>query len=143
MAAPVSILLIEDDEVDREVFMRCAKRQKIPNPVVCASDGVEALEILRAEGTNALARPFLILLDLNTPRMNGLEFLAEIRADEELKHSLVFVLTSSDDDRDKSAAYEKKIVGYLLKSRFGNESDKIIAMLEAYAHYVAFPPDHS
>ena len=143
MVAPVTILLIEDDEVDREVFMRSAKRQRISNPIICARDGVEGLEILRGKGGDALARPCLIILDLNVPRLNGLEFLAEIRADATVKHSLVFVLTSSDDEKDISAAYDKNIAGYLLESRFGTEADHIIAMLGTYLQCVVFPPDLS
>ena len=78
---PVTILLVEDDDIDAETVRRALEELKIGNPLRVARDGLEGLEILRGEnGHEAIEKPYLILLDLNMPRMNGLEFLAAIRS---------------------------------------------------------------
>ena len=89
----VTVLLVDDDDVDVMALQRMFKKQKIANPVRVASDGREALDILRGDnGAKQIAWPYLILLDLNMPRMNGIELLDEIRSDPTLASSLVFVL---------------------------------------------------
>jgi CheY-like chemotaxis protein len=110
------ILLVDDDEVDVMNVQRAFKKNNILNPLYVARDGVEALEVLRGDGRQALPRERrLVLLDLNMPRMNGLELLRAIREDPELKHITVVVLTTSDDDRDKVEAYNLNVAGYILK----------------------------
>ncbi len=104
----VHILLVEDDMMDVRIIERTFEKHKIANPVHVANDGVEALEILRGQNGHApLPRPFLILLDLNMPRMDGITFLQKLRQEPKLHDSIVFVLTTSDDDRDKVAAYDQ------------------------------------
>lgn len=138
----VTILLVEDDEVDAMAVERGFAKQHIGNPIVKAVDGLEALDILRGEnGRERLPRPYLILLDLNMPRMNGTEFLQVIRRDEELRRSLVFVLTTSDDERDKLHAYDNSVAGYILKSEMGRDFIKLIQMLEKVVLTIQFPPD--
>lgn len=91
----VTILLVDDDEVDAMAVLRAFKKHGISNPIVVAGDGLEAMEILRGDnGREPLSRPFLILLDLNMPRMDGWEFLDALRRDSALKGSLVYVLAS-------------------------------------------------
>ncbi len=110
------ILLVDDDAVDVMNVQRAFKRNNILNPLYVASDGLEALQILRGEGdTKIPGVRRLIMLDLNMPRMNGLEFLRELRADPELRHLTVVVLTTSDDERDKIEAYNLNVAGYILK----------------------------
>jgi CheY-like chemotaxis protein len=76
-------------------IVRAFKKAKIANPVSLAHDGIDALEMLRGtNGRERFPRPFLILLDLNMPRMNGIEFLKELRQDDELRKSIVFVMTT-------------------------------------------------
>ena len=136
----VSILLVEDDQIDAESLQRAFRKQKIANPVFVAKDGLEALAVLRGEGEREpFARPYLILLDLNMPRMSGLEFLEAIRNDEDLKKSVVFVLTTSDDDRDVVAAYESQVAGYMVKSRVGEDFVKMISMLDHYWRVIELP----
>jgi CheY-like chemotaxis protein len=106
------ILLVEDDDIDAMTVKRTLKELGAPNPLDRAIDGERALAFLR---NPANARPGLILLDLNMPRMNGLEFLRELRADPELRPLTVVVLTTSDDDRDKVEAYQFNVAGYILK----------------------------
>lgn len=137
---PVSILLVEDDEVDAELVVRGFRKLKIANPIVIAKDGVDALSHLRGEkGFATIESPFLILLDINMPRMNGHEFLTELRADPKLHESIVFVLTTSSAEKDRLAAYNHNIAGYLLKSRAGEDFTSMLAMLDHYWKYVEFP----
>jgi CheY-like chemotaxis protein len=136
----VNILLVEDDEVDVRIVKEAFKEHKLKNPLHVASDGVEGLEMLRGEnGRERLPRPYLIMLDLKMPRMNGLEFLAEIRKDPQLKDSIVFVLTTSDNEQDKVAAYKSHVAGYLLKSDVGGDFMTAVQMLELFVVSVQFP----
>ena len=106
------ILLVEDDRVDVMTVQRAFKDLKIANRLEVASDGIEALEYLRK---NKKERPCLILLDLNMPRMNGIEFLMEAKADPELKRIPVVVLTSSREEQDVTDSYDLSVAGYILK----------------------------
>ena len=132
----VTILLVEDDFVDIEAIKRGFRKNKIANPFIVAHDGIEAMELL----DKGIEHPFLILLDLNMPRMNGIEFLKELRKKPTLSHAIVFVLTTSNADRDRWAAYEQHIAGYLLKSQAGKDFVNVIEMLDMYWRYVEFPP---
>ena len=136
----VTFLVVEDDEVDVKGIMRAFQRMKIANPVVRAEDGLEALDFLRGtNGKTKIFSPYLILLDLNMPRMNGLEFLDVIRQDEDLDTSIVFVLTTSDDDEDRVAAYKKHISGYVVKTDVQSSFDQAITMLDHYWRVIEFP----
>lgn len=136
----VNILLVEDDEVDAEAIRRALKKSKLANPLQIVGNGLEALDALRgANEHEAIPRPNLVLLDLNMPRMNGIEFLTELRKDEALKDTIVFVLTTSDADRDKVEAYEKNVAGYILKSRVGEDFMRLIDLLDIYWRLVEFP----
>jgi len=136
----VNLLLVEDDEVDVQGLKRAFAKSRIGNPITVARDGVEALEILRGENGQAkLAKPHLILLDLNMPRMNGLEFLEAIRADEDLKTSVVFMITTSRAEEDKARAYEKNVAGYIVKQDPANTFMQAVALLEHYWKIVEFP----
>lgn len=131
-----TILLVEDDDVDAMGVKRAFKKLKIINPIVRAKDGVDALELLR-EGS--VSKPYLILLDLNMPRMGGLELLAELRDDESLRDSVVFVLTTSKDDEDKVAAYKKNIAGYIVKEKLQHGFDELVKLLDHYWRLVELP----
>jgi len=137
---PVQILLVEDDEIDQMAVRRAFRRAKLENDIVAAGDGLEALEILRGEhDEKELEGPFIILLDLNMPRMGGLEFLEEIRKDEKLGKSVVFVLTTSDDEGDIAAAYEANVAGYIVKSRVGESFKDLVGVLDPYWKLVQLP----
>lgn len=108
------ILLVDDDEVDVMNVQRAFKKNNISNPLHVANNGLEALDMLR--GAAAIPGPRrLILLDLNMPKMSGLEFLRAIRADPALRPLTVVVLTTSDDERDRIEAYNLNVAGYILK----------------------------
>lgn len=109
----LNIILVEDDTVDVMNVRRAFERGKITNPLWVAGDGVEGLDLLRGNQVPRDRR--LVLLDLNMPRMNGIEFLRELRSDATLRATPVVVLTTSNDDRDKVDAYDLNVAGYLLK----------------------------
>jgi CheY-like chemotaxis protein len=115
--ALVNILLVDDDDVDIMTLQRAFQRNNISNPLFVGMNGYEALDLLR--GTNGKEKispiPRIILLDINMPQMNGLEFLKEMRSDPELKGISVFVLTTSNDDKDKVEAYNYNVAGYIIK----------------------------
>ena len=139
---PLHILLVEDDDVDAEMVLRACRRRAIDNPFTIARNGVEALDYLRgSSGQPRLPQPYLILLDINMPRMNGLEFLQEVRRDETLKRSIIFVLTTSNNDEDKLAAYNEQIAGYLLKSNAADDFRHVTGLLDSYRFVVEFPPE--
>jgi len=114
----LNILLVEDDELDVMNVQRAFKKNNVLNPLFVAGNGLEALDMLRGTDGNAPKVPLerrLILLDLNMPRMNGIEFLRELRGDPQLNLIPVIVLTTSDEDRDKVEAFQLNVAGYILK----------------------------
>jgi len=136
----MNILLIEDDDVAAEAVVRSIKKNNLSFPVVMAEDGLEALNILRnLHASKKIKRPYLILLDLNMPRMNGFEFLQEVRADQELKDSVIFVLTTSNADSDRSRAYDENVAGYVIKSAVGPQFSKLTKLLDSYHDSVNLP----
>lgn len=144
MTDPLRLLLVEDDDIDAEGVERALRRAQISNPIERAIGGIEALARLRGtDGRPPLQRPYLILLDLNMPRMGGLTFLEELRADPVLSDSIVFVLTTSDADRDKAAAYSSHVAGYMLKSRVGRYFSNLLQWLDPYWTNIEFPSGSS
>lgn len=133
----INILLVEDDEVDVMNVKRAFKKYKITNPLYFAGNGIEALEMLRSQNGQPSQVPEnrrLILLDLNMPKMNGLEFLHAIRQDEILKRTPVIVLTTSDEDRDRIEAYNLNVAGYILKPvTFVNFAEVMVALNKYWA----------
>jgi len=130
----INILLIEDDEVDVMNVQRAFKKNNITNPLYVAANGLEALDILRGQGDlpNMPHERRLILLDLNMPKMNGIEFLRELRLDPELKPIPVIVLTTSNEDRDKVEAYNLNVAGYILKPVTFSNFVQTMATLNKY-----------
>jgi CheY-like chemotaxis protein len=137
---PATILLIDDDAIDVSAIRRAIGELRIVNPVVAARDGVEALEMLRGENGHAkLGTPLLILLDLHMPRMDGIEFLEELRGDPDLRRTMVFVMTGSASEDDKERAYEYNIAGYVPKSGPARSLVQSIAALENYWRTIELP----
>ena len=132
----VHILLVEDDEVDVEAIKRAFKKRDIKNPIYHAVCGVDALEMLRGENHKSkLPRPYVMFVDINMPQMNGLDFLKEVRNDENLRESIAFILTTSARDTDVTAAYELNAAGYFLKDNMQGLMD----MISAYQQINQFP----
>ena len=136
-ASPINVLLVEDDEVDVMTVKRCFEQAHISNPLYVAGDGLEALEKLHSGEIPNGRR--LVLLDLNMPRMNGIEFLRELRADPKLRATPVVVLTTSAAEQDKLDAYDLNIAGYLVKPvKFATFSELIVT-LNKYWSLVELP----
>jgi CheY-like chemotaxis protein len=132
----VTLLLIEDDDIDAMMIQRSFLKQRISNRIVRAYDGIEALELLRE---NKVSRPLIILLDLQMPRMGGIEFLKELRADENLAEIVVFVLTTSQSEEDMLSSYRQNIAGYFVKGKSGEQFLEIINILDSYWKVVRLP----
>jgi CheY-like chemotaxis protein len=133
----LNILLVEDDEVDVMNVRRAFQKNNIANPLFVAGDGEEALAKLR--GGQIPAERRIVLLDLNMPRMNGIEFLRELRDDPELQRTTVVVLTTSNDERDKIDAYNLNVAGYLLKPVTFSNFCEVMATLNKYWTLVEMP----
>ena len=106
------ILLLEDDYVDRLTVKRAVKDIKITNPLVMVENGEEGIEYLK-DASNP--EPCIILLDLNMPKMGGLEFLEVIKNEEALRHIPVIVLTTSHEDEDRLRSFNYSVAGYMVK----------------------------
>ena len=136
----VSLMLVEDDEVDIAAIRRALAVLKIANPLHIAHDGLEALDILRGQnGQEKLPKPYIIVLDLNMPRMDGLEFLEEIRNDPDLEDSVIFIMTTSRDEADKRAAYSQHVAGYIVKEDPIGTFRQAINLLDHYWRLVELP----
>ena len=133
----LNILLVEDDEVDVMNVRRAFEKNRITNPLFVAGNGIEALEQLRGGKIPRDRR--IILLDLNMPQMNGIEFLREVRKDSELNLIPVVVLTTSNDERDRIEAYNLNVAGYLLKPVTFSNFCEVMAALNKYWALVELP----
>jgi CheY-like chemotaxis protein len=132
-AHSIEILLVEDNPDDACLTVDALKEGRVQNHVTVVEDGVEAMAYLRRQGKHATAvRPDLILLDLNLPRMNGREVLAEIKADLDLKRIPVVIMTSSDDEKDILAAYNLYVNCYVTKPV---DLDQFIGVVKSIEHF--------
>lgn len=134
----LNILLVEDDKVDVMNVKRAFRQNNINNPLFIASNGVEALGMLK-ENYPVVPKPRIILLDINMPKMNGIEFLKTIRDNDELKNTSVFILTTSNDDRDKIEAHNLKVAGYILKPISYEKFLHTVATLQSYWQLIEIP----
>lgn len=124
-----SILLVEDDDIDVMTVRRALKDLGATHPLDCVTNGEEGLAFLR-DPVNP--RPGLILLDLNMPRMNGIEFLVEIKADPELKRIPVVVLTTSQEEIDRTNSFSQNVAGYMVKPVDYRQFVEIIRVIRDY-----------
>lgn len=116
MVGKDGILLVEDDRVDVMTVQRALSKHKIENSLFVARTATDALAMLRGEGAEKIEPPpALILLDLNLPRMSGIDFLRELRKDRELRGLSVIVLTSSNEPHDRAAAFQYEVEDYIVK----------------------------
>lgn len=136
----LTVLLVEDDDVAAESVVRGLARLNCDFPVVWAEDGAAALRALRGEDPGReVPRPRVVLLDLNMPRMDGFEFLQRLRADPQLHDEVVFVLTTSNIDTDRTRAYQENIAGYMVKAAVGPQFAKLTQLLMSYRTAVVLP----
>ena len=128
-----SILLIEDDELDIISVQRSLKKLESEYELHTAYNGIEALEMLR-DPKLALV-PDVILLDLNMPKMNGIEFLRMLRADKDLKDIKVFIMTTSSESADRDAAEHLGISGFIIKPLNYNDNTKRSDSMDAFVQF--------
>ncbi len=136
---PLEILVVEDDDIDAMGIERAMRKLRILNTMHRAKDGIEALSILRETAPARLSKPYIILLDINMPRMNGLEFLAELRVDNNLSDAVVFVLTTSKADEDRVAAFNYNVAGFMVKSNLEEGFISALGLVEHYWRMVELP----
>ena len=141
-ARPIEILLVEDSPSDVEFTIEALKEAKIRNHLSIAEDGVQAMEFLRRQGRHAKApRPDLIMLDLNLPRKDGREVLAELKADEKLKMIPVVVLTTSRAEEDVLRAYQLHANCYIAKPVDFQQFLNVVRAIESFWLFiVTLPP---
>jgi CheY-like chemotaxis protein len=138
--SPLTILLVEDDDGDAEGIERAFKKDCSDVRIIRAVDGIEALVILRDRNAGQVLGPrCLLLVDMNMPRMDGLELVAAIRRDPALRRLIVFVVTTSNMALDKRAAYELNIAGYIVKQPDGQELPDLVSLIGSYRHLVELP----
>jgi CheY-like chemotaxis protein len=133
----INILLVEDDEVDIMTVKRSFAKANITNPLFVAHNGLEALDILRKEDLPPKRR--LILLDVNMPKMNGIEFLRELRKDPTLQTISVVVLTTSNEERDRVEAFKLNVAGYLLKPVTFQQFAEVMSTINKYWALMEMP----
>lgn len=112
---PIHILLVEDDEVDVMDIRRSLEKAKIIHNLSVAQNGEEAVQLLMQAGNKNHQLPDIILIDINMPKMNGLELLESIRSNKEWKHIKCFIITTSDHKADRLAAQNLEVSGYIIK----------------------------
>jgi CheY-like chemotaxis protein len=140
-SSEVAIMLVEDDDIDAMTIKRGLVAANIANPVIRARDGVEALDILQgSNGQEKLPPPYLLLVDIRMPRLDGLGLVRKLRNIRALQRTVVFMLTNSDSDRDLTAAYDSHVAGYIVKSNEHDHFRRLANMLEYYLMIVSPPP---
>jgi len=133
----VTILVVDDDTIDVMAVRRAFKQSGMAGRIVTASDGIEALERLR-DGVS-VKPPYLVLLDLNMPRMNGIEFLSAARQDPKINKAVIFVLTTSKAEDDKNKAYGHNVAGYIVKEGSPEGYINTADLLHSYSRVVELP----
>jgi CheY-like chemotaxis protein len=134
------ILLIEDNPDDRDLTVRALRKNNIVNPVACATDGAEALTMLLGDDRGDQGNPTLILLDLNLPKVDGLEVLRRIRADRRTRVVPVLVLTSSREESDIRTAYDLGANGYIRKPVVFSEFNEAVRAVGQFWLLLNQPP---
>ncbi len=138
MRSSKPILLVEDDSVDVMTVKRALKELDVTNPLVSTGDGEEALEYLYHP---AATKPCVILLDLNMPRMSGMEFMKIAKSDESLKTIPIIVFTTSNTEQDITKSFELGAAGYMVKSVDYSKFIETIKTIDSYWSLSKLPPD--
>lgn len=135
-----TVLLVDDDDVALEGVLRSFRTHKVPCRTLTAEDGAEALAILRgAHAEKRLQTPVIVLLDVNMPGMDGFQFLEAVRQDAALRRTVVFMLSTSARDQDRSRAYDDHVAGYMVKSAVGPQFSRLAQFIREYAHTQQLP----
>ena len=137
MIKNLSILLVEDDDVAAEAVTRSLKKVDPKIKIIWKQNGKLAIDALREKAQQKeISEPYLVLLDLNMPVMNGFEFLDHIRKDKNLNNTVVFILTTSNEDNDRTRAYHNNVAGYMVKHAIGPQFAKLAILMDAYIHAI-------
>ncbi len=133
----IPILILEDNEFDREITLRAFKKADLRNPVYFAVDGAEALNLLHGTKDNPAICPCIIMTDLNLPRLDGLGFVKELREDDFLKQNIIFVLSTAARDQDIKRGYDLNIAGFFLK----DDIQEVAFLMKSYISLNKFMND--
>ena len=136
--SPLSIILVEDDDGDAKAVTRAFARLDGQCSILRVRDGIEALALLRGESGRA-PRNYVLIADLNLPRMGGIELLRKIRDDPDLHRAVAFVMSTSADDRDVTAAYAYQVAGYILKHKAGRDFGSLVTTINHFWRLVELP----
>ncbi|HWU02243.1 MAG TPA: response regulator [Novosphingobium sp.] len=139
MIDSIDLLVVDDDDITVEMVERFQGKARSNFRVIPASDGREALDILEGRSQKQVQRPFIVLLDLNMPRMNGFEFLKLVREESDWGDAVVFVLSTSDSEQDLQQAYRRNVAGYMIKSGGSQKFGQLLDLLDDYASSVRLP----
>jgi CheY-like chemotaxis protein len=136
----VTVMLVDDDDVAIEGVLRSFRKHEVPCRMVTAGDGGEALAILSGRHPRKqVETPVIVLLDLNMPGMDGFQFLDALRADPDLRRTVVFVLTTSAREQDRCRAYDGHVAGYMVKSAVGPQFARLADFIGKYARTQELP----
>ncbi|MBN9226552.1 MULTISPECIES: response regulator [Legionella] len=137
----IHFMLIDDDAIDIKDMQRTFKKNNIDNPLHVATNGLEALnKLLGQNGEKKIhPTPKIIILDINMPKMNGIEFIKNVRANKNLRSMLIFILTTSNSEKDKIDAYNLNVAGYIVKPFQISRFMEIISSLHHYWNLLEFP----
>lgn len=134
----ITLFVVEDDEVDFMAIKRSFNKMRIANPIVRATNGEEALNMLKNDD---ISYPFIMLLDLRMPKLSGIDLLKEIRNDEKLSCTTVFILTSSDNEKDIIETHKLHVAGYFVKDLAGKEFINVVSLLDGYWRIAQLPEE--
>lgn len=135
-----TVLLVDDDDVALEGVLRSFRKHGVPCRTLTAGDGAEALSILKGRHPHKrLETPVVVLLDINMPGMDGFQFLEAVRSDAQLKRTVVFILSTSARDQDRTRAYDDHVAGYMIKSAVGPQFSLLAEFIGKYAHSQKLP----
>lgn len=135
----VTFLLVDDDEVAVMGMQRAIRKLELANPIEIARNGEEALDKLRSSDEEGVKKPYIVTLDLNMPKMGGLQFLEEVRKDGDLRDSIIFVVTTSDAPKDITSAYAQNVAGYIVKDNAVETLRSALGLLQNYCRVVRLP----
>ena len=133
------VLLVEDDAIDVQIFSRAAKKAGLDLPIHVSKSGESALEHLRDARRRSGRVETLVVTDINMPGLTGHELMEDVRKDEQLRATIFFVLSSSDQPKDKRRAYENGAAGYIIKETSNASTQSCVEMLKTYCATVSLP----
>lgn len=136
MNRDLKLIIVEDDDIDFKSISRSLKKEETDIPIVRCFDGAEALEKMHSDD---IRHPYIVLLDLNLPVMNGIDFLKAVRESNKTKETVVFVWSTSDLEIDINSSFKYNIAGYFRKNRNSEHTKTIASLIKKYSECSIFP----